>query len=216
MTGSDDEFEDFLRRRKPRFRAPDDMFEPPAELDRLVLRQAREAIESERPLKIFHGPRWAAPVALAATLLLTVTIILQTGVPPKPAPVPEVTVQNIAERVEMSAAAAPLAPAPSAADQRARDDAPASGVIVELATPMMARRESAHGTSRPAESTAGAPPAVVATPAASTEIPAWRHDPVTWKAQIEKLRNAGDSAAADAELAEFNRQQRSYAVGPDR
>ena len=72
MTGSDDEFDDFLRRRKPVFRSPDDMFEPPAELDRVVLRQAREAIESERPLKVFRGPRWAAPVALAATMLLAV------------------------------------------------------------------------------------------------------------------------------------------------
>ncbi len=45
MTGSDDEFEDFLKRRKPVFRSPDDLFEPPAELDRVVLRQAREATE---------------------------------------------------------------------------------------------------------------------------------------------------------------------------
>ena len=72
MTGPDDEFDDFLKRRKPVFRSPDDMFEPPAELDRVVLRQAREAIESERPVRVFRDPRWAAPVALAATLVLGV------------------------------------------------------------------------------------------------------------------------------------------------
>jgi len=243
MGGDGDEFEDFLKRRKPVFRSPDDMFEPPAELDRVVLRQAREAIESERPLKVFHGPRWAAPLALAATLLLAVTIILQTGMPPKPAPVPEVTVQNISERVEMSDAAAPMAAAPSPANNRAREDAAAGDansntVTVDLAPPVMAKRDSANTTGlvsneeaerhaapppptapmvarRPSESTAGAP-VIMATPSASTEIPNWRRDPIAWKAEIERLRNAGDTARADAELAEFNRQHRAYAVGPDR
>jgi hypothetical protein len=70
VTGADDEFEDFLRRRKPVFRAPDDPFEPPAEVDRIVLRQAREAIQAERPMRMFSGSRWAAPLALAATLVL--------------------------------------------------------------------------------------------------------------------------------------------------
>ena len=230
MTGVDDEFEDFLKRRKPRFRSPDDLFEPPAELDRVVLRQAREAIESERPLKVFHGPRWAAPMALAATLLLAVTVILQTGMPPKRAPVPEVTVQNVSERIEMSDAAAPMAPAPSVANNQARDDTVASDTVtVDLATPMTAKRENARSNvsdaeaesyaapppsaapaiaSRPSEATAmGAPPA---------EVPVWRRDPKTWKAEIDRLRNAGETARADAELAEFNRQQRAYAVGPDR
>jgi hypothetical protein len=251
MAGVGDEFEDFLKRRKPVFRSPDDMFEPPAELDRVVLRQAREAIESERPLKVFHGPRWAAPVALAATLLLAVTIILQTGMPPGQGPVPEVTVQNISERVEMSDAAAPMAPAPSAANNRAREDAAAGDassntVTIDLTPPVMAKRESTNTTGlvsneeaerhaapppstapmvarTPSESTAGASAdasakasAIVAAPSASTEIPAWRRDPLAWKAEIERLRNAGHIARADAELAEFNRQHRAYAVGPDR
>ena len=34
----------------------------------------------------------------------------------------------------------------------------------------------------------------------------------TWLAEIERLRNAGDTARADAELAEYKRQQRAYAV----
>ena len=63
----------------------------------------------------------------------------------------------------------------------------------------------------------GAPPVVVTTPSAtSTEVPTWRRDPKTWLAEIERLRNAGDTARADAELAEYKRQQRAYAVGPDR
>ena len=98
MTGSDDEFDDFLKRRKPVFRSPDDMFEPPAELDRVVLRHAREAIESDRPARVFRNPRWAAPVALAASLLLGFTMLFYAGLPQKQAPVPEVTVQNIADK----------------------------------------------------------------------------------------------------------------------
>ena len=100
MTGPDDEFDDFLKRRKPVFRSPDDMFEPPAELDRVVLRQAREAIESERPVRVFRDPRWAAPMALAATLVFAFTVLFYAGLPQKQAPEPEVTVQNIAERVD--------------------------------------------------------------------------------------------------------------------
>lgn len=230
MTGSDDEFEDFLKRRKPRFLPQDDMFEPPAELDRVVLRQAREAIESERPLKVFHGPRWAAPVALAATMLLAVTILFQASTPSQQAPVPEVTVQNIAERVEVADAAAPMAPAPAAAtNNHGRADAAAGAasdtVMVDLANPMVAAAKRASGDA--AERSAAPPPTapmVVGRPSESVSmssplvagVPAWRQDPKTWKAEIERLRGAGDDAAADAELAEFNRQQRAYAVGPDR
>lgn len=249
MGGVDDEFEDFLKRRKPVFRAPEDLFEPPAELDRVVLRQAREAIQTERPVRVFHGPRWGTPVALAATVLLTFTVIFYAGMPAKQAPVPEVTVQNVSERVEISEAAAPMAASSSAAaDNRAREDASASGtVMVDIASPM-AKRESAAGAApssntpgfvandeaerhaappppgapmvaaRPSESLArGAPPVTVTAPSAtSTEVPTWRRDPNTWLAEIERLRNAGDTERAEAELAEFNRQRRAYAVGPDR
>ena len=89
MTGSDDEFDDFLKRRKPLFRAPDDMFEPPAELDRVVLRQAREAIESDRPLRVFRAPRWSAPIAIAATLVLAFTVMFHAGMPLKPSRCPK-------------------------------------------------------------------------------------------------------------------------------
>ena len=105
MTGPDDEFDDFLARRKPVFRrSTEDPFEPPEELDRIVLRQAREAIERERPERVYHGPRWGMPVALAATLLLVFTVVLHLGVPSK-APVPEVTVQNIDQQIEYPDAA---------------------------------------------------------------------------------------------------------------
>ena len=245
MAGVDDEFDDFLNRRKPRFRAPDDLFEPPAELDRVVLRQAREAIESDRPVRVFRAPRWSAPIAIAATLVLAFTVMFQAGMPLKPAPVPEVTVQTIAERVEIPDAAAPMESGRSvAANNQAREDA----VVVDLATPMMAKRDAAARAApaasasgivsneeagryaapppsgapmvagRPSESMASdAPPVVITTPSGnSTEVPTWRRDAKTWLAEIDRLRNAGDIARADAELAEYKRQQRAYAGAPDR
>ena len=238
MEGSDDDFDDFLKRRKPVFRSPDDMFEPPAELDRVVLRHAREAIESERPLRVFRNPRWATPVALAATLLLAFTVLFYAGLPQKEAPVPEVTVQNITERVDMPQAEAPMASAPSvvANNQRVADERSGDAVVVDLNAPMVARREPAADAAPPPAApmvarasetaareqgmaTTSADSAAVATAspsAASTEGPAWRHDAKSWLAEIERLRNAGDTARADAELAEYKRQQRAYAGAPDR
>ena len=181
MAGPDDEFEEFLKRRKPVFRRPDDeMFEPPAELDRVVLRQAREAIKPEEPMRVFSAPRWSMPIALAATLGLAFTVLFHVGAPPKKEPRPEVTVQNVADRAEAPEAAAPPAPPPPR----------------EMVT-------------SPVE-TAGAP--VVA----SSEVPAWRRDAKSWQAEIRRMRESGDAARADAEYAEFKRQQRAYASSPDR
>ena len=181
MTGSDDEFEEFLKRRKPVFRRPDDeMFEPPAELDRVVLRQAREAIKPEEPMRVFSAPRWSMPIALAATLGLAFTVIFHAGSPQKSEPRPEVIVQNVAEQVE-----APVAPAAS----------PPPAPVREMATP-------------------GVETASV--PMVASEVPAWRRDPKAWQAEIQRLRDAGDVARAEAEYAEFKRAQRAYASSPDR
>ena len=255
MTGSDDEFEDFLRRRKPIFRAPDDMFEPPAEIDRIVLRQAREAIQTEQPMRVFRAPRWGTPLALAATLVLAFTVIFQVGTPQKREPLAEVTVQNVTQRADYQDAAPPAAVAPMAAvDNRASGVVASNEAVVELSTPMTARRETA--AAEPASSAGGlvsrdeseryaappppaapivarnsadtaarerrvdaaadGPPVVVTVPAAkSSESPTWRRDSKTWLAEIERLRNAGDTARANAELEEYKRQHRALAVAPD-
>jgi hypothetical protein len=177
MTGPDDEFEEFLERRKPVFRRPDEeMFEPPDELDRVVLRQAREAIQPEEPMRVFSAPRWSMPLALAATLLLAFAVIFRAGMPPESARKPEVTVQSITDRVE--------APVPAAAPP------------VELV---------------PSQAETATVPVV-----AASEVPAWRRDPKAWQAEIQRLRETGDTARADAEYAEFKRAQRAYASSPDR
>jgi hypothetical protein len=70
-------------------------------------------------------------------------------------------------------------------------------VVVDLASP-------------PVMATASAPAR------AGEAAAAWRRDARSWQAEIERLRASGDTARADAELAEFNRQYRAYAVSPDR
>jgi hypothetical protein len=236
--GSDEEFNDFLKRRKPVFRSPDDLYEPPAELDRVVLRQAREAIESERPVRVFRNPRWAMPLALAATLVLGFTVVFYAGLPlQQRAPVPEVTVQNVAERVDIPQEA-PIESAPAVAANN-------QSVVVDLNAPASARRESVADAAPSAdnglvayekadrfsppppsapmvaradvETAAREPGTDSATADASTvAIPSWRRDAKSWLAEIARLRNAGDTARADAELAEYKRQQRAYAGAPDR
>jgi hypothetical protein len=154
----DPEFEEFLRRRRPLFRRDvDDGLEPPPELDRIVLRQARDAIQPERPLPLYRGPRWAAPVAIAATLVLGLAVVFQAG-DRQPERTPEVTVESVAQRLD--------------------DTQPPMGT--------------------------------------AADAPAWRRDAQTWLTEIERLRAAGHTAAADAEMAEYNRQHRAFAGTPDR
>ena len=229
MTGPDNEFDDFLARRKPVFRRPDDdSLEPPPDLDRIVLRQAREAIRASEPEPRYHGSRWGMPVALAASVLLAVTVLLHVI---SQEPVPVVTVQNVAEHetTAVAPAAAPAAEAPAAA---------------RLDPPVLARREAVPGVpgglvsrdeaSRYAappppsppvaasssgtagESTAQAPAGDSARTAGSPSTPAFRRDTRAWLAEIERLRAEGKTAQADLEQAEFNREHRALAVAPDR
>lgn len=51
----------------------------PAEIDRLVLRQAQEAVKA-RPAKSRAWMRWTGPLALAASAVLVVSIVIESGV----------------------------------------------------------------------------------------------------------------------------------------
>jgi hypothetical protein len=242
MSGSDPEFEEFLKRRRPLFRRDlDDGLEPPAELDRVVLRQAREAIEGDRPLRVFRTPRWTAPVAIAATLVLGLSIVFKAGVP-EVDKVPEVTIENVAQRVDNPSTdtADYAATARSPAEVRTAPAAAATQgpVVVDLTSPIqnipalasqantgapaaappapaLARGEVARGLRAGAPLETASAPTAAAAPV-SAAAPAWRNDSKSWQAEIDRLRASGDHARANAELAEFNRQHRAYAVAPDR
>jgi hypothetical protein len=135
MTGPDDdrELDDFLARRSVHHRrlAERDRIEPSPELDRLVLDKAREAIDVPANAPVYRSPRWALPVALAATLVLAFAVVLNMsrlpnrGIPLATA-TPGADVSSSAELGDKAApsleesfaaereAAAPFAPEPAA------------------------------------------------------------------------------------------------------
>ena len=77
----DQELEDFLARRSLVYQrlSERDHAEPPPELDGLVLTKAREAIEAQSHVPSFRSSRWALPVALAATVVLSLAVVLNLG-----------------------------------------------------------------------------------------------------------------------------------------
>jgi hypothetical protein len=79
----DEAFEAHLKRRSvlPTGLAYDDRLEPPAALDAIVLKQAREAIKApaapdQGRQQMYRAPRWAVPVALAATIMLCLSVVM--------------------------------------------------------------------------------------------------------------------------------------------
>jgi hypothetical protein len=78
----DDEFEEYLKRRVPidKGASQREPLEPPPELDRIVIGKARKAIQGAAPLHLYRAPKWALPVGLAATILLSFAILLDLGV----------------------------------------------------------------------------------------------------------------------------------------
>ncbi|HEX6637701.1 MAG TPA: hypothetical protein VF033_08610, partial [Steroidobacteraceae bacterium] len=160
MSG-DPEFEDFLRRRRPLFRrGEDDGLEPPPELDRIVLRQAREAIEGERPMRLLGMPRWAAPLAIAATLVVGLAMVFRIEMNPVER-VPEVKVESVAQRLDYPMEATPAPPAPPPAPEAGTAPTADGAVVVDLGSP-----------ARPA--------------LAAADDPAWRRDAKAWQAEIER------------------------------
>jgi len=80
MTEPGDEFDTFLKTRTllPNGMSDhDDKLEPPKALDAIVLKEAREAIRARQQPS--RAPRWATPVALAATILLCLSILLNVS-----------------------------------------------------------------------------------------------------------------------------------------
>jgi hypothetical protein len=243
MTSPDDEFDEFLRRRRPMFGRAGDELEPPAELDRVVLRQAREAIEGARPHRVFRAPSWGMPVALAATLVLAFTVILRVGTP-EVVKKPEVTVQNVSRQIEIPAAAPPQPQATDEAADEMSAAAPATlaeqrsdngAVVVDLSASAAKSGTSAPAAQRArrlekvADAAAPAPTlesdkevanysqtAAASGRAAAAPKPEYRRTSKAWLAEIERLRAAGETTRADAELAEYKSEHRAYAGAPDR
>jgi hypothetical protein len=167
-------------------------------------------------------------VAIAATLVLGLSIVFKAGVPELDK-VPEVTIENVAQRLDYPAAPVSEAPAtqgPVVVDLASptqniptlashEDTSPPAAAPPPPAPPVLARGEVAKSLRAGAPMDTASAPGAAPTPM-SADVPAWRRDSKTWQAEIDRLRASGDDARANAELAEFNRQHRAYAVAPDR
>jgi hypothetical protein len=211
MTGPDDEFDQFLARRRPVFRRPtDDQLEPPDNVDRLVLRQARDAIKPAQAEHLYRGPGWGVPLAVAATLVVCLTMVLHVVMPQKAA-TPGAATRQVAH--EIDAAPAARAATNSSADEI---DAPSNNPPSETggAAPAQATVADA-GTRTPANARPAAPASAGARAAPAAAAP-WRGDSHSWLAAIDRLRAEGKTAEADAEMALYKRQHRAYAGSPDR
>lgn len=188
--------------------------EPPAWLDQRILTAARMAAKPHRapviPWFRQRGPRfWAAPVALAATVVLAVG--LSRWLPPAselgttPAIVEEKTAQSLAQpTVELNAArakSADTAVAPSAAPSTAPplptklDEQRFMRPRAIPMEPMRSESRQAAPAQRPADQEA-----------ASAQQQADRRSPAAWRAEIAELRRQGRNAEAEDLLAEFRRR----------
>jgi hypothetical protein len=253
-TEHDDDFELRLRRRErlvPQFDA--DLEGPDADVDRAVLARARTTLRQApaAPPRHYRAPRWMLPFALAATVLLSFTLVLQMDsadvVPPHSADpaVGAAREADAAATVGNVTLQAPLSEAPSPA--LTREQAPTAGPVPELKTaPVSATVEvlaDAAPAAAPAEPPPAAPPApraLAAEPVAGSTVAAAQRrverisdaaaagesvdavraaspdslEPAAWLERIERLRTAGELAAARRELAAFRGRHPDFELPP--
>lgn len=172
--------------------------EPPAALDARILSAARAAV-APRPVSMlsrFRGFRfWAAPVALAATLMLAV------GLTPL---LYQASEQSASRDMQTPPAAKSAAEADAGnrqelkAADRALPAAPAASEPSFSPAPMERRK---------AESLQSAPASVKQEAAQPLHAP---RSPEAWLAEIAELRRQGRTAEAEARLAEFRRHYPDY------
>jgi hypothetical protein len=189
MTGPehDPEFEAFLKRRSPIYRRLSDIddAEPSAELDRLVLNRARDAIDTPKRTPLFRTSQWAMPAGLAATILIAFTVLLNID-----------RHEQKRERQLSSVAAARAAPT-AEADYAAADAAAPQAMAAEVAEESRAASKAEAPASPPlAARAAAAPPA--------------HADADSWLREIARLRSEGKAADADRELEAFRRAYPSH------
>jgi len=179
----DDEFDAALRARRrfvPRFDDGHDDAEPSSELDRIVLARAREALRPaaaaasattatttrDNPERFHRGPRWAVPLALVATVLLSFTLLLQLDparndtvlAPRADAPAASVLAE---QDVGASAMSAPAGPATPAQERAAANDATSAPSLTDG---QATTRSATTARARVDDTPAAAPPLFAQSP----------------------------------------------------
>jgi hypothetical protein len=204
----DDEFEAYLKRQVPihKGKTSSERPEPPPELDRIILGNARKAIQSRSPLRLYRAPKWALPVGLAVTIVMSFAVLLGLGVRslrhPDAATL-QSTSSNASLREPQAVAepspATPTAPWPPSAKGAAAAASSSAAPVTEQFSEDKAR-------------TRGARADIAARRSRNAADSADHADPVTWLARIEKLRTAGLTAQADQELKRFHEAYPGYAL----
>jgi hypothetical protein len=204
----DEAFEIYLKRRSVLPDAPssDGQLESPAVLDAIVLRKAREAIEAQtapaqREQQMLRAPRWAVPVALAATLMLCLSVVMNIALNTnRQRTMPALANGNVADerRDEVILPESKAVGSPP----------PHPPVVVEKA--MGARQSDAAAAPRAAATTGRVPSAVEPS---RSDVAGERDpsDPKNWLQRIDALRAAGQTGLADAEMRRFRAAFPGYA-----
>lgn len=216
---SDEEFETFLKRRTllPNGMTDDDKLEPPKALDALVLKRAREAVREQQQSN--RAPRWAKPVALAATILLCLSVVLNISLNTN-RPTGDLRRQAPATADKAPAAAPGAATAGGLREEVVTGAAPREAILPEAKVaepraprpPVLAQTRAPTPGSPPAASAASVTSAAQA-PASATAPPHSR-DPEAWLRQIDALRAEGKTAQADSEMQQFRAMFPAYSAKP--
>lgn len=170
----DEAFETYLKRRSVFPEALDEGPEPPAALDQRVLDKARQAIRAQAApdhgkQQMARAPRWAMPVALAATILLCLSVVLNISLNTnRPAPNPQrMSAARGAAEKKVAGLTAPQPP--MVAERTSEMPPPASAPAVAAATVPIAPAQAARAAPSvpPAQATTTAPSAPPALAAAA-------------------------------------------------
>ena len=188
--------------------------EPPAPLDRAILKAARENIAPVREARKPWWRRFALPLQLAFSVVLVTMLALTVDrYPPE---VPAVT-----ERTEPQQAPvpAPIESRPSSpkADRKA-EATPAAIPVPGPSERASAEKAAAEDAAAPVggqslEAARTEPAAAGAAPAANRAAAA--RSPSAWLAAIERLAGTGEKTAARAELEAFRKAYPDYPL-PER
>ncbi len=235
----DEEFEAFLARRSllPRALAEQENAEPPPEVDRSVLCEAQAAVNAAPARKSFRRNRWSVPMALAATVLISLAIVVQVQRPssepvvmprqalePARAPLerdfaeePEPDIGALSDSpkrfAKASAPAESRALIASANEMRRTDDERADELDADASTAATAQARREAYAASPARGATDSVAAVEAengkarAPAAAAGA---ERDPKAWLERIAKLRAEGKHAQADREFKAFVKRYPDY------
>lgn len=228
MHEHDDDFDLRLSKRErllPQFDA--ELDGPDADTDRVLIARARRAAPPVQlraaASKPFRSPRWAVPVGLAATLVLSFTLLLHTSPPqvaqPVSAPMASQAVSDSTAR-ESAMSDAPLrestvggaaggASAPATMNRALSGRAAVSEIQEEIAIQPSVVVKAMPAPSMPAQASSPPPPlpAMTAAGAADSASLQRRESTVSALASADAERAAADAVAAAESAADISTER---------